>query len=155
MTCPVLSDGRGCSVSQHRQAPPRPERSLLRQRLELERAGGGDSHDRIGAAPSAPAGVVDRVTGADDAAVAPPPADASLGLPELAPHNLPLTTEEGPEGTVTDLRPVKEAARRLYPPGHAVRALIEAESDVLPRREGLAKLEVIVRLVWALRGRRS
>ncbi|MHB8587198.1 MAG: hypothetical protein ACYDDF_15340 [Thermoplasmatota archaeon] len=59
------------------------------------------------------------------------------------------------EGPPVDMRRVKEAFRRLYPPGHPARRLVEAEPDVLPRREGLAKLEMVVRLLGALRERGS
>ncbi|MHB8586456.1 MAG: hypothetical protein ACYDDF_11565 [Thermoplasmatota archaeon] len=57
------------------------------------------------------------------------------------------------EGPPVDMRRVKEAFRRLYPTRHPARRLVEAEPDLLPRREGLAKLEMVVRLVGALRER--
>jgi hypothetical protein len=53
---------------------------------------------------------------------------------------------------VIDLRPLKEEARRLLPPGNGFRIALLAEPDQLPRAVALEKLETYLRLALALRG---
>ena len=50
-----------------------------------------------------------------------------------------------------DLRGLKDAARRLFPPGHAVREAMLREPDHLPRSEAEAVLAAYLRLALALR----
>ena len=50
-----------------------------------------------------------------------------------------------------DLRPVKRAVERLFPGGHPAREAIHQEPDALPRAEGVTRLGVYVRVLFALR----
>jgi hypothetical protein len=49
--------------------------------------------------------------------------------------------------SLVSLSKVKEAARRLLPPGSTTRAVILAEKDALPESDALAKFEVFDRLL--------
>lgn len=50
---------------------------------------------------------------------------------------------------VIDLRPLKEGARRLYPPGHSVREALANEPDFILRTDAIAKLPLLLRLTLA------
>lgn len=85
-----------------------------------------------------------------------PPAFATTAVP--APEAVvaaPGLAVPDPDARPIDFLLLKVGFRRLFPSGHPVRSLVEAEPDLVPRREGLAKLEMIVRLVWALRRNRA
>ena len=59
----------------------------------------------------------------------------------------------GPSGdkvSLIDLRELKVQAARLLPANHPVRRVLAREQDIVPRSEGLAKLELYVRFVLAL-----
>ena len=59
----------------------------------------------------------------------------------------------GPSGDQVfciDLRDFKAQAARLLPANHPVRRVLAREQDIVPRSEGLAKLELYVRFVLAL-----
>ncbi|MDV3277904.1 MAG: hypothetical protein LYZ69_05495 [Nitrososphaerales archaeon] len=58
---------------------------------------------------------------------------------------VPRTSEADSE--TISLSRVKDAARRLLPPGSTARSVILAEKDVLPASEALAKFEVFDRLL--------
>ena len=52
-----------------------------------------------------------------------------------------------------DLRRAKAEALRILSAGHPVREALVLEPDFLPRPEGLAKIEVFIRVLFALRRR--
>ncbi len=60
-------------------------------------------------------------------------------------------TEPPGEGLQVDLRECKAEARRLLPPGHPVRQVIESEPDVLGGPDAGSRLALVLRLVLAHR----
>ena len=52
---------------------------------------------------------------------------------------------------LVDLRACKAEAMRRLPCGNATREMLSKEPDFLPRREGLAKIELYIRLLVATR----
>ena len=56
-----------------------------------------------------------------------------------------------PGGTF-DLRQCKAEARRLLPPGHPLRQLIEAEPDELSGPDAASRLTMLLRVILAHRG---
>ncbi|MFA5944507.1 MAG: hypothetical protein WC876_08595 [Candidatus Thermoplasmatota archaeon] len=53
-----------------------------------------------------------------------------------------------------DLRPCKVEARKLLPPGHPVRSIIEGEPDDLGGSDAAARLTLLLRIILAHRGQK-
>lgn len=49
------------------------------------------------------------------------------------------------------MRPIKQAAARLYPPGHALREAVLREPDTMTEAEAEPVLEVYLRMAFMLR----